>query len=219
MQVDQPWIWEENSDMTVVRAHPMLNGKRASTRRYAYLPDRVRVHHATTRMDDISAEALMGATPHPNVDTLVSLGAAHYRVQLASTYATGQAEFCGLAEGFVVGFGECRFSQPVQTQTAAPDTLRIRISAKARGEYCAAADEAIDIDGPSTLVMIEPIGAQAALSAVEGEMRSVQLCISRSTLKTMFEGDERDLPQVVQAFVGETLDRSVARRLDRKSVV
>ena len=191
----------------------MSHGKRTPERRYDYLPGRVRVVDSTARMDDYAAKAAEGTPPHPNVETLVTLGPSHYRVQLASSYATGQAEFYEVNEGFVVAFGDCRFSQPVQTQTTAPDTLRIRVSAKARGEYCAAEDQALDLDGPSTLVMIEPAGSPAALSGIEGEMRSVQVCITRSALTSMFEGDEGDLPKDLQAFVAETLERSVARRL------
>jgi AraC-like DNA-binding protein len=188
--------------------------KRMLARRYDYLPDRIRTVIRSSRMDDYAFESFDGASPYPELESVTSLGHPwHYRIQYASSYARGQGEFCGLADGFFVNFSDCELAEPLQLLATAEDMLRIRIGDKGRGEYCVDDGHRVDIDGPSALLIIDPPGAAPAHCGVEGPYRAVQLYISRPVLRALFEGDEDELPDLLQSFLDGTLDHSVVRRL------
>jgi AraC-like DNA-binding protein len=207
--------------MTAIgQSHSRPGARRVVARRYDYLPDRIRTIFRTPHTDDYAFEEFDGPSPYPEIDSVVPLGHAwHYRVQYASAFARGTGEFCGLSDGFFVAFGDCEFAEPHQALAAAPDMLRIRVGSKGHGEYCTASDHPVEVDGPSTLVVIDPADAPASLCAFEGDYRAVQIYIARPVLKALFDGDEDDLPQVLQAFVGETLEHSVVRRLPLSPVL
>jgi AraC family transcriptional activator of pyochelin receptor len=196
-------------------AEPRKAGaRRLPVRRYDYLPDRMRTVHYTGGSETYAAEPLDESPLASHIDAIIPLGHAwHYGLRFASAYATGRAEFCGLAEGFFVMMADCEFTQPVEVAVSAPDMLRIRISAKGAGEYIADHDEIAQFDGPSTLVVIEPAGAPQARCATEGPYRAAQLYIHRAALAKLYEGDEGDLPVVLQAFLSGGLQRPVVRQM------
>lgn len=212
--VDRDRRQEDSFRMTApVHAHARPGGGGMLARRYDYLPDRIRAVHRTLRTDDYAFEEFDGPSPYPEVEALIPLGHPwHYRAQYASSYAVGQSEFCGFADGFFILVYDCELAEPLQLTVTAPDMLRIRLAARGRGEYCAN-DHTVDFEGPHTLVMIDPADAPPASAAIEGSNRAVQLYIGRSVLQTLFDGDEGDLPEVLQAFVSGTLDHSVVCRL------
>lgn len=196
------------------QAHSRPGARRMIARRFDYLPDRIRAVLRTACTDDYAFEDFAGPSPYPEIDSVVPLGHAwHYRIQYSSAYATGTGEFCGFSDGFFAVMNNCEFAECQQLLAAAPDMLRVWVGSKGRGEYGADLDHPIDIDGPSTLVIVDPADAPPVLCGVEGGYRAVQVYIARSVLKSLFEGDEGDLPEVLQAFVGETLEHSVVRRL------
>jgi AraC-like DNA-binding protein len=201
--------------MTVVgHAQPRPGARRMVARRYDYLPDRVRSVFRTPDIEDYAIEYFDGPCPYPEIENVVPLGHAwHYRIQYASIYATGHGEFCGFSDGFFVATGDCVFTEPIQVLAAAPDMLRVRVATKGRGEYCRPGEAPIEVDGPSTLVLIDPAGAPACLGGFEGEYRAVQIYVARPVLKALFDGDEDDLPAVLQDFVADRLDHSVVRRM------
>jgi AraC-like DNA-binding protein len=211
----------ENLGMTVVgQAQSRPGARRMLARRYDYLPDRLRSIFRTTSLQDYAYEEFDGPSPYPEIDSVVPLGHAwHYRIQYASAYAKGVGEFCGFSDGFFVAMGDCEFAEPQQTLAAAPDMLRVRIGSKGCGEYCAPDEDPVPVDGASTLVVIDPAHAPASLCCFEGEYRAIQIYVARPVLKALFEGDEQDLPEVLQDFVGETLEHSVVRRLPPSPVL
>jgi AraC-like DNA-binding protein len=185
----------------------------ALARRYAYLPDRVRKVHRSGSIQDYLAEPFEGPSPYPEVEAITSLGGAdHYEVRYASPFATGRSEFCAFADGFFVAFGDCAFGEPYEVSVTAPDMLRILVG-KARGEYAAADDESVQIDGPCALLVVEPAGSPPASCAFEGPLRTAQIYLTRQVLAALYAGDEENLPGVLQAFLAGALQRAVVRRL------
>jgi AraC-like DNA-binding protein len=186
---------------------------RSLVRRYQYLPDRLQTINRTLRPDDYAFDDIGERSPQPGIEAVTPLGHPwHYRIQYASSYANGAGEFCGFSDGFFICFYECEFAEPQQLAVSAPDMLRIRIATRGKGEYCVG-DRTIDFDGPSALLFIDPLEASTALAAVEGPSRAVQLYIGRQVLKTLFDGDEGDLPEALRSFLAGQLESSVVQRL------
>jgi AraC-like DNA-binding protein len=195
-------------------ANAKPNAGRALVRRYDYLPDHIRAVHRSARTEDYCVEPFDDPSSYPEIEAIIPLGHDwNYRLQYAAIFGNGRSEICGLADGFYVAINDYELDEPMEMVVTAPDMLRIRIASKGYGEYVVADEAPVDLDGPSTLVVIEPAGAPPSRCANQGHNRSVQLYIQRDALQALYEGDERDLPGVLQAFLAGGLQRTVARRL------
>ena len=120
-------------------------------------------------------------------------------------------EFCDLAEGFVVTFGEMEVDTPQLVQMSFPDVLRIYVTNNGDGEYMPWQGNALSLDAPNTVIMIEPANAPDTEARFVGCTRFVCVYIHRETLKALYAGGEHELPAVLQSFLDGSLQRTVAR--------
>lgn len=138
---------------------------------------------------------------------------SHYRILPAQSYGAGTYEFCVLADGFFVQFGDMDLRAPSQLHMSAPDILRVRVASMGDGEYVPANGEPLSMEGPNTLIVIEPAGQAPAEATFAGRHRCVHVYLHREALKTLFSGGERELPQVLQDFMNGDLKQTVTRAL------
>ncbi|WP_244624459.1 AraC family transcriptional regulator [Sphingomonas sp. So64.6b] len=126
---------------------------------------------------------------------------------------SGRYEFCGLADGFLVTFGDMEFGAPQLVQMSFPDTLRIYMTSNGDFEYGSSHDDAISLDAPNTAILIQPAGAPDTEATVAGRTRFVCVFIHRKALKALYSGGELELPAVLQSFLEGSLKRTVALTL------
>jgi AraC-like DNA-binding protein len=186
----------------------------ARSRRFAYPAGKSLPVALTLPMTDYAADEIEDLSELPQLETLTLLGhPCHYRARAREAYASGEVEFCVLADGFFVQMCELAFCAPTFMSVTAPDMLRVRIATEGDGEYVSAHGDSVSIEGPSALVIIEPAGQPPADAAFAGRNRSVHVYVHRDALGKLYAGGERELPAVLQAFLDGDLEHTVARRL------
>lgn len=185
-----------------------------AVRRFAYPADKTASIALTPGLQDYAVEPLDTVHSAPGLEAVIPLGpACHYRIRTGEPYGVGQVEFCGLAEGLFVHFGDITYGAPCLMSVTAPDMLRVRIASEGDGEYAPARGEPLDIEGPCASIIIEPAGQPPAEAAFVGRNRCVHVYVHRDALKQLFAEGEHELPAVLQAFLNGALQRTVARRL------
>mgnify|MGYP003575792344 FL=1 len=126
---------------------------------------------------------------------------------------SGRYEFCGLADGFLVTFGDMEFGTPQLVHMSFPDTLRIYMTSNGDFEYGSPHDDALSLDGPNTAILIQPAGAPDTEATVAGRTRFVCVFIHRESLKALYSGGEHELPAVLRSFLEGSLEQTVALTL------
>ncbi len=126
---------------------------------------------------------------------------------------SGRYEFCGLADGFLVTFGDMEVDTPQLVHMSFPDTLRIYMTSNGDFEYGSPQGNTISLDAPNIAILIQPAGAPETEARVAGRTRFACVFIHRESLKALYAGGEHELPAVLQSFLDGSLQQSVAHTL------
>jgi AraC-like DNA-binding protein len=149
------------------------------------------------------------------VNAIVPLSdAQHYRLPKMRFFERrGWMEFCGLADGFFVTFGEIEFDRAKSGYFSVPDTLQVYVASNGDGEFAFPHDAPLSFEAPNTAIVIEPAGAPATEATYTGAHRYAYVFIHREALRALFSGSEHELPEILRAFVEGSLQRTVGRAL------
>ncbi|WP_197911738.1 helix-turn-helix transcriptional regulator [Kineobactrum salinum] len=137
----------------------------------------------------------------------------HYRLDVKGPCGSGRYEFCGLADGFFVTFGDGNLNRPQSGYLSCPDMLQIYVASRGDGEYLFSGGDQLSLEAPSTVIVIEPAGEPATEVTLSGCARYVCVAVHREALEALFCGSEYELPVVLQEFLEGKLDYTVARAL------
>jgi AraC-like DNA-binding protein len=149
------------------------------------------------------------------LDAIVPLSDAHhYRLpEMRFFDRRGWMEFCGLADGFFVTFGDVEFDRPHTGYFSVPDTLQVYLASSGDGEYVFPRGDPLSFEAPNTALVIEPAGAPATEATFTGRHRYAYVFIDRQALMALFAGSEHELPEVLRAFLDGSLRQTVGRAL------
>ncbi|MDT9600595.1 helix-turn-helix transcriptional regulator [Sphingosinicella rhizophila] len=126
---------------------------------------------------------------------------------------SGRYEFCGLADGFFITFGELEVDRPQSVYLSLPDTLRVYVSSNGDGEYVSSQGDLLSLQAPNAAIMIDPAGAPTTEVGFVGRVRYACVYIHREALKTLYAGNDHELPAELQTFLQGDLQRTIARAL------
>jgi AraC-like DNA-binding protein len=139
--------------------------------------------------------------------------ACHYRWSGTQRFGGSWAEFCGLADGFCITFGEVELDAPSSVYFSSPDTLQVYVASNGNGEFVFAHGDPLCFEAPNSALILEPPGEPPRETTFTGCNRYVFVFIHRETLETLFAGSEHELPDVIRAFLDGEVQRTVARPL------
>jgi AraC-like DNA-binding protein len=140
--------------------------------------------------------------------------AHHFRVPKMQWFERrGWLEFCGLADGFFITFGEIEFDRAQSGYFSVPNTLQVYVASEGDGEYVLPDGDSLSFEAPNSTIVIEPASGPATEATFTGSHRYAYVFIDRMALKTLFGGSEHELPAVLQAFLDGSLHRTVGRAL------
>ena len=155
-----------------------------------------------------------GDGQYKHVETVVPLSDRfHYRWDMVGSYGGGRAEFCGLANGFYVIFGDIEYLMPESAYLSSPDALQVYVASSGDGEYVLSGSGPLSVTAPNMAIILEPAGGEAAEITLSGRVRYIHVSIHREALKTLYAGGEDELPAMLQTFLAGDLAQSVALSL------
>jgi AraC-like DNA-binding protein len=126
---------------------------------------------------------------------------------------SGRYDFCGLADGFLVTFGDMEVGTLQLVHMSFPDTLRIFVKSNGDGQYVSSQGDPLSLDSPNISIFIEPASAPETEMTFSGCTRFVCVFIHRETLKSLYAGGEQELPDILQTFIEGALQRTTVRTL------
>jgi AraC family transcriptional activator of pyochelin receptor len=141
----------------------------------------------------------------------------HYRVDFAHDWALGRSEFCWIDDGLFVQCTDAQLNEPYASTVCGPDLLRVRIASEGTSEYTPPFGERVRSDGPCAVIIIEPANQPPASATFAGRDRAVHIYASRQALAGLYQGREKELPSVLQAFLEGALLQTVVRRMPLKA--
>jgi len=101
----------------------------------------------------------------------------HYRLHMSGASGSGRYEFCGLADGFFVTFGDPELATPHSAYMSYPDTLQVYVASNGDGEYVFPHGDPLSFEAPTTAIIIEPAGEPDSETAFAGDNRFVHVAI------------------------------------------
>jgi AraC-like DNA-binding protein len=151
---------------------------------------------------------------HERMESFVPLSDRHhYHMQAAGPSGGSRYEFCGLSDGLFIAFGDVELDRPRSLYLSFPDALQVYVASNGDGEYVFPDGAKLSLEAPSAAIVIQPAGESAAEATFAGCRRYMGVSIHREALKNLYAGDERELPDLLQAFLDGVLTRTVGRAL------
>lgn len=174
----------------------------------------VRYVHEESGIDSIEEEQLNEEQRELFRELVPLSDTHHYRVPRMRCFERrGWLEFCGLADGFFITFGEIEFDRSQAGYFSVPDTLQVYIASQGDGEYVFPHGAPLSFEAPNSAIVIEPAGGPPTEATFMGSHRYAYVFIHREALKALFAGSEHELPAVLQAFLEGSLHQTVGRAL------